>query len=321
MTPGTELQPNPSDADRALLRLGEALRACGYAFTTVTPATHARVNARPENSKAKDLRDVFGWSRPFTRGVLPADIFALMQEAGILVEENGMVRSRVRVSSLAGELFFHSAFPTTEADAVFFGPDTYRFARAIAAGLRERTAPIANAIDIGCGAGPGGILVTKHASSARVLMTDINDAALRLARVNAALAGAANAIARRSDILAEIDGTFDFIVSNPPYLNDARQRAYRHGGGDFGADLSLRILDAALPRLAPAGTLILYSGTAIVGGRDLFRESALPRLATGDFAWTYEEVDPDVFGEELEAQAYRTADRIAAVVLNVRKRS
>jgi methylase of polypeptide subunit release factors len=152
-------------------------------------------------------------------------------------------------------------------------------------------------------------------------MTDINDSALRLAGVNAALAGTPNAIARRSDILANVDGTFDLIVSNPPYLNDALQRAYRHGGGDFGAQLSLRVLDAALDRLAPAGSLILYTGTAIVGGRDLFRESALPGLAAGEFAWTYEEADPDVFGEELETEAYRPAERIAAVVLNVTKRS
>jgi methylase of polypeptide subunit release factors len=316
-----ELQPNLIDEDRALLRLGEALRACGYEFATVTPATQARVNARPENSEAKDLRDVFGWSRPFTRDVVPNHMFASMRDAGILAEENGLFRSRVRVSSLAGELFFHSAFPTTDADAVFFGPDTYRFARAIKAGLRERTGPIQSAVDIGCGAGPGAILVAKHAPEARVLMTDVNEAALRLARVNAALGGTPNAIARRSDILADVDGTFDLIVSNPPYLNDALQRAYRHGGGDFGADLSLRILDAALPRLAPAGMLILYTGTAIVGGRDLFRNAALPRLAAADLAWTYEEVDPDVFGEELESEAYRTADRMAAVVLNVRNRS
>jgi methylase of polypeptide subunit release factors len=321
MTPEIEPQPNLSDEDRALLRLGEALRTRGYEFTTVTPATHARVNARPENALAKDLRDVFGWSRPFARDVVPADIFAFIREAGILVEENGVVRSALRVSSLQGELFFHSAFPTTEADAVFFGPDTYRFARAVKASLRERTGPIANAVDIGCGAGPGGILVAKHAPEARVLMTDINESALRLARVNAARAGTTNATTLHSDILADVDGTFDLILSNPPYLNDALQRAYRHGGGAFGADLSLKILEAALPRLAPAGSLILYTGTAIVAGRDLFRESALPRLAAGQFAWTYEEVDPDVFGEELEAQAYRAADRIAAVVLNVTKRS
>jgi hypothetical protein len=321
MTPGAELQSNLSDADRALLRLAEALRACGYEFTTPTPATHARVNGRPENEHAKDLRDVFGWSRPFSCDVVPADIFMLMDGAGILIEENGLFSSGLRVSSLDGELFFHSAFPTTEADAVFFGPDTYHFARAILAGLKQRTAPIQNAIDIGCGAGPGGILVAKHAPQARVLMTDINEGALRLARVNAALAGTENAIAQRSDILSNVDGTFDLIVSNPPYLNDALYRAYRHGGGSFGAALSLRIVEAALPRLAPAGMLVLYTGTAIVGGRDLFRDAALLALAESDFTWTYEEVDPDVFGEELELQVYRTAERIAAVVLNVRKRN
>jgi methylase of polypeptide subunit release factors len=320
MTPGIELQSKLSDADRALVRLGEALRAAGYEFTTITPATHARVNARPENKQAKDLRGVFGWSRLFTRDVVPKDMFVLMRDAGIRAEENGLFRSRVRVSSLAGELFFHSAFPTTEADAVFFGPDTCRFARAIKAALKERTAPIAHAIDIGCGAGPGGILVAKHAPTAHVLLTDINDSALRLALVNAALAGTTNAIARRSDILSDVDGAFDLIVSNPPYLNDALGRAYRHGGGDFGAELSLNILEAAVPRLAPGGALILYTGTAIAGGRDLFSNAALPRLAASDLAWTYEEVDPDVFGEELETEAYRAADRIAAVVLNVTKR-
>jgi methylase of polypeptide subunit release factors len=310
-----------TNKDHALVRLGEVLRAAGYEFSTVTPATHALVNARPENARAKDLRDVFGWSRPFSRDVVPAEVFALMQAGGILAEEQGLFRSLLRVSSLNGELFFHSAHPTTEADAVFFGPDTYRFARAIKASLRDRTAPIANAVDIGCGAGPGAILVAKHAPSARVLMTDINDSALRLAAVNATLAGSTNAIARHSDILSEINGSFDLIVSNPPYLNDARQRAYRHGGGDFGAGLSLKILQAALPRLAPAGTLVLYTGSAIVSGRDLFRDAALPWLAAGDLAWSYEEVDPDVFGEELETEAYSGADRIAAVVLNVKKRS
>ncbi|MBV8850873.1 MAG: class I SAM-dependent methyltransferase [Methylobacteriaceae bacterium] len=306
--------------DALLVRLGVALRTKGYGFTTPIPATHARVNGRPGNAKAKDLRDVFGWSRPFARDVVSADILALMQDAGILLGENGMFRSALRVSSLEGELFFHSAFPTMQADAVFFGPDTYRFARAIKAGLRDRTAPIANAVDIGCGAGPGGILIAKHAPEARVLMTDINDAAVRLARVNAALAGTTNATSLHSDILNEVEGGFDLIVSNPPYLNDPLQRAYRHGGGEFGATLSLRILESALPRLTPRGTLILYTGSAIVDGRDLFRNAALSRLAAGDFAWTYEEADPDVFGEELETEAYRAADRIAAVVLNVTKR-
>ena len=44
-------------------------------------------------------------------------------------------RSALRVSSLGDQLYFHSAYPTCEPNAVFFGPDTYRFLRALQAEL------------------------------------------------------------------------------------------------------------------------------------------------------------------------------------------
>ena len=310
-----ELSVNP--ADDALLHLAAAVRAAGYRFVTVTPATHARVNARPGNAWARDLRDVFGWSRPFRPGLLPDPILDLMRQAGVLVEHDGGWRSAVRLSSLDGALFIHSAFPTIAADAVFFGPDTYRFATAIRAEMAARTSPIARAVDIGCGAGPGGILVARAAPDAEVLMVDINDQALRYARINAALAGVGNAASCRSDLLSDVGGLFDMIVSNPPYLLDPAQRTYRHGGGELGAGLSLSILDAALERLAPHGTLVLYTGSAIVDGVDRFRQAASERLGTALAQWTYTEMDPDVFGEELESGPYGQADRIAAVVLTV----
>ena len=76
-------------------------------------------------------------------------------------------RSAVRLSSLEGLLFMHSAYPTVAADAVFFGPDTYRFGRAILAHL-GRGAPVRRAVDIGCGAGPGAILVARAYPDAEV---------------------------------------------------------------------------------------------------------------------------------------------------------
>jgi methylase of polypeptide subunit release factors len=102
-------------------------------------------------------------------------------------------------------------------------------------------------------------------------MVDINDAALRLARVNAALAGVGNAVPRHSDLLSAAEGAFDLVVANPPYLLDPARRAYRHGGGRLGEGLSLAMLDAAVGRLAPGGTLLLYTGVAVVNGHDPFR--------------------------------------------------
>lgn len=296
-----------------LATLGQALLSAGYHFVTPTPATHSRVLARPGGQWATDLRDVFGWSKPFTSGVVPGPIMDAMAASGILAEVQGGWRSLVRFSSLDGLLIAHSAYPTTASDAVFFGPDTYRFAQAIA---RVLTRPLRRAVDIGCGAGPGAILIAREHPAAEVFAVDINDAALRMARSNAAVAGVA-VQAVHSDLLDGVPGQFDLIVANPPYLVDPAERAYRHGGGPLGAELSLRILDASLDRLTPGGTLLLYTGAAIVSGMDLFRDAAATRLTGRGMRWRYEEIDPDVFGEELEAGVYAIADRIAAVVLTV----
>ena len=311
------VQPSRTPDD-ALLQLARTLQQTGYHFTTTTPATHARVNARPENAGARDLRDVFGWSRPFRQNILPPGLFALMQEAAVAEQRDEGWRSLVRLSTLSGLLFLHSAYPTTAADSVFFGPDTYRFARAIMAHLERRAPPVRRAVDLGCGAGPGAVLLARDLPGAEILAVDINPTALRLTEVNAALAGV-QVNACHSDLLADVDGSFDLVVSNPPYLVDPGSRAYRHGGGPLGAELSLDIVRAACDRLAPGGTLLLYTGAAVVNGDDPFRVAATGQLEAAGLDWAYEEVDPDVFGEELAEGAYRDADRIAAVVLTANK--
>lgn len=303
--------------DQALLQLAQALRERGYRFITPTPLTHARVNQRPENALAADLHGVFGWSRPFQRELLPPAVFSLMEQAGVLEACSSRWRSRVRLSSLAGQLLVHSAFPTDTPDAVFFGPDTYRFANALQAHLQQHPEHIRRTVDIGCGSGAGAILTARTLPQAEVLAVDINPAALRLTRINAALAGADNLQARHSDLLRDIDGEFDLILANPPYLIDPGERAYRHGGGPLGAGLSLAILDSAITRLAPGGSLLLYTGVAMVDNQDPFLVEVRQRLEGQALQWRYREVDPDVFGEELLGGAYTKCDRIAAVVLDV----
>lgn len=305
--------------DEALLRLGKELMRRGYCFTTVTPASHARVNARPENHWARDLRGVFGWSRPFRESVVPEEMRALMEAADVLEPVEDGWRSRVRYSSLRGQLYVHSGYPTEAADAVFFGPDTYRFVASIERQLeRSAGAPLGRAVDIGAGAGPGAISVALAHPEAEVFAVDINDAALRYTAVNAQAAGARNVLPVASNLLGGVEGQFDLIIANPPYLNDPAERAYRHGGGELGAELSLAIVDAALARLAPAGTLLLYTGVAIMDGGDPFLQEVERRLRGSVYDWQYRELDPDVFGEELLTPAYASAERIAAVQLIVR---
>ncbi|MEU4423349.1 class I SAM-dependent methyltransferase [Actinoplanes sp. NPDC024001] len=310
----TATRPELTAADTALVELGRRLKADGYRFTTVTPATHARVNRRPANARARGPRDVFGWSRPFGPGVLPDSIVTVMDEAGVLDRSGDEWRSRVRFSSYDGELFVHSAFPTDDENSVFFGPDTYRMADAAAACLAAREQPVRRAVDIGCGTGAGAITVAKRAPEAEVLAVDINPMALRYAGVNTALAGVRTVQPCHSDLLSGVDGDFDLIISNPPFMIDPAGRAYRDGGS-HGYELSLAILGAARERLAPGGSLVLFSGTGIVDGDDPLRAAAAECLAGSDLRWSYREVDPDVYGEELDGTAYAHAERIAVVVL------
>lgn len=309
--------PLASPAAIALLNLGTSLRARGYRFTTPTPATHQRVNQRPGNEEAHSLADIFGWSRPFRRETLDSELFQLMRQADILDAHGEHWISRVRWASLGDQLYVHSRFPTSDANAVFFGPDTYRFVRMLRDYLQRDTAQLLRIVDIGCGAGPGALTAARLRPQAEVLALDINDHALTFTSVNACLSGISNLVTAHSDLLRDVEGNFDLIIANPPYLLDAEQRVYRHGGGKHGTGLSLKIFDAALERLAPGGTLLLYTGVAIFEGNDPFLSAVRLSLVDLGWDWSYEEIDPDVFGEELEKPDYTRADRIACVALRL----
>ncbi|RYY94227.1 MAG: SAM-dependent methyltransferase, partial [Comamonadaceae bacterium] len=178
---------------QALQRLAGWLQEQGYAFTTVTPATHARVNARPGADAARSLRDVFGWSRPFAPSLLPAQALQWLRAADLLEDTGaGLLRSRVRFSTLDRQLFAHSAYPTSGADAVFFGPDTHRFVHLVLQELERQPLPRNGVVlDVACGAGPGGIMAARAAAAQqpRLVLCDINGAALQFAAANAAHAG------------------------------------------------------------------------------------------------------------------------------------
>ena len=311
---------NSAAPEKARIDLLEMLEERGYLFVTPTPATHAIVLARDPDAQAGDLRDILGWNLPFEEDTVDADFLRCLRAAGFVEGPPHRLRATVRVSSLDNRLFLHSSFPTTERDAVFFGPDSYRFADLIAAELPQPCRPGATIVDIGTGAGVGAIVATLRNPDARVIATDINPAALALARVNAATASVSIDF-RHGDILGDIERPIDVALANPPYIVDGEGRTYRDGGGAHGAALSVRMVEEVLPRLAPGGRFILYTGSAVVNGKDRFLEAAARLADDHRCQLRYREIDPDVFGEELLQPGYVEVDRIAAVAaifINIR---
>lgn len=306
---------NLDEADRALLALVRGLAESGYQFVTITPASHGRVLERRQGEKARNERDVFGWSLPFAAGTLPREIEDRLREGGMLsrADAENASSSGVRVSTVRGRHYLHSAYPTVAEDAVFLGPDSYRFADLIDAELARLPARAgARVVDIGVGAGVGLLTANGCCAAASLVATDVNPQALRLAAINAAAAGATIDAIQTSG-LEGVAGTFDLALLNPPYIIDADARAYRHGGGMHGGELSLELSSAAMERLSPGGRLILYTGSAIVDGNDALCAALTHAAERRECAMRYWEIDPDVFGEELSNPQYAEVDRIALV--------
>jgi len=303
----------------ALTSLGHILQSEKYRFVAVTPATHSRVLRHLQGPTT--LQSIFGWNRPFDRDGVAPHILELLAEAEALDDTARLYRSKVRFATLGDLLFVHSGFPTTEQDSVFFGPDTYRFARLLHSSLMHMSAnrPL-KLVDIGSGSGAGGIYAAGLLpSTTELILADINRKALEFSAVNAALNDLPAAQTVFSDVLDGVEGEIDLIIANPPYLVDEARRLYRDGGGEFGIALALRIAEQGLARLRTGGRLILYTGTPVSGGVDPFLESVSPLVQLPGLQFVYEEIDTDVFGEELDSQAYAHADRIAVVGLTVTK--
>lgn len=302
------MSKSKNDALRLLL---EALAARGYHFVTPTPSTARRV--RSQRALASDLRDVFGWSLPFDPGRFDPELLSLLEGADGIEPCGEGVRSRIRISTVAGELFLHSALPATEKQAVFLGPDSYRFAAFISAELAGRDQAGAAIFDVGCGAGVGGVVAAKHFARPRLWLGDINRDALRLAAVNAARAGLKAETAEGPGLSAAPEA-LDLIVANPPYVAGDSGKIYKDGGDLHGARLSYDWALEAMDRLSPGGQMLLYTGSSILrGGIDAFREMLEPAVANRNCTLRYRELDPDIFPSELRRTAYHDVERIAAV--------
>ncbi|WP_440977837.1 methyltransferase [Sphingomonas pseudosanguinis] len=299
-----------------LLHLLQLLEAHHYTFVTPTPATHARVLVNRGARPATDLRDILGWSLPFSPSVLDAELRAALAAAEILVQrDDGLLQATLRVSRVEGTLFLHSAYPTTATESVFLGPDSYRFAKLIIGRMDTGARHI---LDYGAGAGVGGIVAARVARGSHLTLADINPRALFLASINAEHAGVAHSVERVS-APKELTDCFDQIVTHPPFMIDADRRAYRDGGNLYGGQLSLDWTLQALALLKPKGRLILHTGASVVDGQDVLRAALAEHLPATGFEIDYSELDPDIFGDELEKPTYVDVERIAAVGLVVRR--
>jgi hypothetical protein len=110
-------------------------------------------------------------------------------------------------------------------------------------------------------------------------------------------------------------------LSRPRHIALRRLHRRRSGGLRARAELSLLWTVDAARKLAPGGRVLLYTGSAIVDGRDALRERLERELPALRCSLRWRELDPDIFGEELAKPHYEEVERIAAIGAVVEKAS
>ncbi len=163
--------------------------------------------------------------------------------------------------------------------------------------LRAPTAP-ARILDLGTGSGALALGLQQAYPQAAVHAVDASAEALDRARANAAELGFPLHF-HEGDWLAPVEGPFDLIVANPPYLTEEEWgsaepevREWEPRGALVAAEggtaaLAL-LLRAAPPHLAPGGLLALETGIA--------QHAALARLADTTGAYGEPECAADLQG-------------------------
>ena len=148
--------------------------------------------------------------------------------------------------------------------------------------------PVERILDLCSGSGCIGIAAACQFPEARVDLADILPAAREIAGRNIQRYGLSDRVqAIESDLFDELEGTYDLILANPPYV-DAEDMAelppeYQHepvlglAAGPDGLELMNRILRDAHRYLAPDGVLV-----GEVGNSQAALEEAFPGLP---FTW------------------------------------
>lgn len=203
--------------------------------------------------------------------------------------------AREPVARLIGHREFYGRSFALNGSCLVPRPDTETVVEAALACLPAGRA--SRILDLGTG--PGTILLTLLAErpDATGVGIDLSADALAMAKTNAEAFGLSDRVTwRAGSWFAPVDGCFDLIVSNPPYIpagvcdqlspevRDHDPRLALDGGAD-GLDAYRVLTASAAAHLCPGGAMVLELGIG--------QDAAVPALARAA-GWTVAALDADL---------------------------
>ncbi len=173
----------------------------------------------------------------------------------------------IPLQHLLGTVWFHNREFKSDARALIPRPETEELAEWILSWELPETQRV---LDMGCGSGVLGLTLAAERPDWDVWLADVSPDALALTQENAASLEIGNASFLESDLFAAVDGDFDGIVANLPYVPESERatmaREVLHDpalalfSGADGLDLIRRFIPEAFQRLKPGGWLVLEIG-------------------------------------------------------------
>ncbi|MFA5341083.1 MAG: peptide chain release factor N(5)-glutamine methyltransferase [Clostridia bacterium] len=95
-------------------------------------------------------------------------------------------------------------------------------------------------LDLACGSGCIGISIAKKLKQSKVILSDISEKCIEISRRNILRNDVkSNCFAMQSNLFSSIEGKFDIIVSNPPYIPEHEYIALERQVSDYEPKLAL----------------------------------------------------------------------------------
>ncbi|CAB4698687.1 unannotated protein [freshwater metagenome] len=169
--------------------------------------------------------------------------------------------AREPLAYILGDWGFRRLILKTDARALVPRPETEILVDRALALLADVESP--RIVDVGTGSGAIALALKDELPAATVTAVDLSPDALALASENAAALDLAVAFVE-SDLLGAVEGPFDLIASNPPYVDDDEApglppevRDHEPKLAVFGHGETERLADAARAKLVSGGALVL----------------------------------------------------------------
>jgi methylase of polypeptide subunit release factors len=208
------------------------------------------------NSPSNTLIRLFLMCQPVSEDAVRAALAPMdpkpLFEAGLLTRAAGGIKAQAALLPFEGLLLARDFWPEFIAEPCRgdhvpgVGPASLSLANLTVRRKGE------TALDLGTGLGVQALMAAAHAS--RVVATDSNPRALNFAGFNARLNGLSNIELRQGSLYEPVEsGSFDLIVSNPPFVISPRLQYHYRDGGLPGDLLSERVVRGAAALLREGG--------------------------------------------------------------------